>query len=387
MSDFVDRGEVGYGNEVPIEIETCEVCSLVQSKHTAPSDLLYTGHYWYKSGTTDTMRRALQEVADAAVVISNIQVNEFVLDVGSNDGTLLRCYPNNVQKIGVEPATNLIEEGRKGAHCVVNSLWSYGALQSAGLDGIKFKIVTALGMFYDLEDPNQFIRDVSQVLHPEGVFVAQLMCLQNMLELRDVGNLAHEHLEFYSLKSLIYLLERYDMEIRGLETNAVNGQSYRLWVTHRSAKLEMPKRLRENLLDAIDREHTRDVSNPMILQKWFAKLEETRNRCVEFVNKVLAEGKKVWVYGASTKGNVILQFYGLGRDQIQFAADRDPTKWGKWTIGSGIPITSEEQFRASSPDFALVLPYAFLPEFIEREAEWQSRGGKFIVPLPEFRVV
>jgi cyclopropane fatty-acyl-phospholipid synthase-like methyltransferase/rRNA maturation protein Nop10 len=428
VSDFVDRKDVKTGNVVPIDIEQCSHCTLVQSKHTAPADILYKGTYWYRSGVTQTMRDALRDVTKSIEGMVKLMPGDVVLDIGSNDGTLLRSYENKkLVTVGVEPANNLVEEGRVGINLLLNDLWSIGILQNA-IGDKKAKVITAIGMFYDMEDPNQFVRDIALALDEDGLFVAQLMCLKQTLEKRDVGNFAHEHLEFYTLESLQYLFNEHGLEIVEIEENSINGGSYRVYARHNKCVTDMLAD--ERTFGNIDKSLTKVAEvvrlDTIVCNKLTASFyqEISRNRmaCIKFIQDAAIEGKRVWVYGASTKGNVILQLYGLhnvikcprcggygSRNDmdltsdipmtckacngskritlIEGAADRDPSKWGKYTIGTSIPIMSEEHVRAAKPDYFLVLPYSFLPEFIIREKEWLSRGGKFIVPLPKFTVI
>jgi NDP-4-keto-2,6-dideoxyhexose 3-C-methyltransferase len=396
VSDFVPKARVHSGNRVPIDVDLCRGCSLVQARHTAPQDFLYSRHYWYRSGVTDTMRRALADVVDAAMSrVSSINPGDIVLDIGSNDGTLLRQYPRELfaVTVGVEPATNLADEGRRGITHLINDFWSYEAWARAmdvpatlqrGPTRVAAKIVTACGMFYDLEDPNQFIADVAKVLHPDGVFVAQLMCLKQTLERRDVGNFAHEHLEFYSLASLDILFARHGLGIVDIEENDVNGGSYRIFARH--AGREQPSARASTLYAA---EQMMGLNRPTTYEAFDSRMQMMRDQVHTFISSERARGKLVYAYGASTKGNVILQYCGIDDRLVPYAADRSPEKWGKFTAGTGIEIVSEAAARAMCPDYFLVLPYAFLPEFLEREKdqEWRRRGGKFIVPLPEFKVV
>ena len=248
----------------------------------------------------------------------------------------------------------------------------------------KAKVITCTGMFYDLDDPNAFIADVAKVLASDGVFIAQLMCLRQMLDMGDVGNLCHEHLEFYSLRSLAELFGRHDLKIIDVEENNVNGGSYRLIAGHLDAKGRGPD-YEKKILDLLEDEEPH--MNAAFYRDWLINLAYNRKKCTDFIRQMVAAGKSVWVYGASTKGNVILQWYGLDSSLITAAADRSPEKHGKYTVGTNIPIVSEEAFREAKPDFALVLPYAFREEFIAREREWREGGGRFIFPLPEFEVV
>jgi len=222
-------------------------------------------------------------------------------------------------------------------------------------------------------------------LAPDGLFIAQLMCLRNMVDLCDVGNLSHEHLEFYSLKSLDYLFGKHGLEIIDIEQNSVNGSSYRLYIRHESSLVWPFPGAYRRVAEANAGEDGLD--DPVFCQRFLERIEQNRDRCVTFIKAAQGIGADTWVYGASTKGNVILQYYGLDRGLIVAAAERSPEKWGKVTIGTGIPIKSEEEFRKANPIYALVLPYAFLPEFVEREAEWRLGGGKFLVPLPEAYLV
>lgn len=413
VSNFVEADQVCSGPQCPIDIELCNDCTLVQAKHTAPQEFLYTRHYWYRSGVTQTMRNALADVAKSAKRVVNLKPGDVVLDIGSNDGTLLRSYSvPDLITMGVEPAENLWEEGSRGITRLVKNFWKVGEYDGKPLieqddKGCGyypppggFKAITALGMFYDLEDPNQFIADVAKVLHPEGVFIAQLMCLKQTLEKKDVGNFAHEHLEFYSLRSLDILLKRHGLQMFDVEENNVNGGSYRLYIRHTEPGVKPAtdgyRRLSGYML--AEEEPGLALHDPNTYLSFFQELERGKAKVMDFIRKEVAAGKRVWIYGASTKGNVILQYYGLRYTPyygdlmerpslIEAAADRSPEKWGKYTVGTGIPIKSEEDFRKANPNYALVMPYAFINEFIQRESAWLEGGGKFIVPLPEPRVI
>jgi cyclopropane fatty-acyl-phospholipid synthase-like methyltransferase len=372
VSTFVASGTEGI--KAPLDMALCGNCALLQLRHTAPMELMYSRFYWYRSGVTDTMRKALRDITASIEAIVPLQPGDVVLDVGANDGTLLQTYAApGIRKVGCEPANNLIDPLRGNADFVIHDFWTYAAYKElADAKGLgKAKVITAIGMFYDMEDPNQFVADVTKALAGDGVFVAQLMCLRPMLEKNDVGNICHEHLEFYSLESLKYLFEHNGLEMFRLEENDVNGGSYRVYCRHyRGTGI------------AFDERFTRAD-----YEAFFRRVEENKKRCVDFIRGETRKGKTVYVYGASTKGNTILQYYGLDHAWIKAAAERSPEKWGKFTVGTMIPIISEEQARREKPDYFLVLPWAFFNEFYEREKTWREGGGKFILPVPEFKVV
>lgn len=374
INDFVPKEMVGKGLKAPLDLVICSKCSLLQLRHSAPQELLYSRHYWYRSGVTDTMRRALRDITEQVESMVGLKLGDVVLDIGANDGTMLTTYTvEGIHRVGCEPADNLIPMLEENTQYVMHDFWNYERyMELAKQWGFgKAKVITAIGMFYDLEDPNKFIKDARMALAEDGIFVAQLMCLAPMLEKNDLGNICHEHLEYYSLESLKYLFETNGLEMFRIEENAVNGGSYRIFSRHyKGTGIKFKEKYTRN----------------DILQ--FAKrIEVNRQRCVEFIKAEAAKGKKIYVYGASTKGNVILQYYGLDNTLITAASERSPEKWGKYTIGSWIPIVSEEEARKAKPDYFLVLPWAFFDEFYKREKEWRLGGGKFIVPLPEFRVV
>jgi len=370
INDFVPEERIGKGLRAPLDLVMCRNCSLLQLRHTAPQELLYARHYWYRSGVTDTMRQALRDITAEIEQMVPLQAGDVVLDIGANDGTMLASYEvPGLVRVGCEPADNLVEQLRGNADHVIHDFWTFERYAELALP--KAKVVTAIGMFYDLEEPNQFIRDAQRVLADDGVFVAQLMCLTPMLEKNDLGNICHEHLEYYSLESLKYLFEQNGLEMFRIEENEVNGGSYRIFARHyRGTGIAFSERVTVDDLMAFSE-----------------RLRRNRDACVNFVRAEVAKGKTVYVYGASTKGNVILQYYGLDASLITAASERSPEKWGKYTIGSWIPIVSEEEARKAKPDYFLVLPWAFFDEFYRREQEWREGGGKFIVPLPEFRVV
>lgn len=395
VSDFVPIKKVHSGNQVPISLVRCERCTLIQQLHTAPQELLYTRHYWYRSGVTDTMKRELADITKEASRYVDLAYGHIVLDIGSNDGTLLRSYTQSgVVKVGIEPATNLQEEGKQGIDILVNDFWDgykyYEALMNSPFQDIsktgscKPRVITACGMFYDLSDPNPFIKDIADYLHPEGVFIAQLMCAKQMYNLRDIGNLCHEHLEFYTLESLKQLFHKYRLKIVEIQENKVNGGSYRLFVQHNHATV---KRHHQEDIDKYLEDESKYIHSRSRWIQWIDDINKNLNNVYNFILGEKLKGKRTYVIGASTKGNVILQAMGLSNTEIDGASERSWEKCGLYTIGSGIPIHSEEYVRTQKPDYLLCLPYAFLQEIIGREIELRNQGTKFIVPIPEFRVV
>jgi GDPmannose 4,6-dehydratase len=367
ISTFVNNPGENIG-KAPLELVWCENCKLVQLKHTAPQELMYSKHYWYHSGLNPVIINDLKEISEVAVKMVDLKEGDVVLDIGANDGTLLGFYPKGYLRIGCEPATNLINELKEKCEIAIDDFWSYEKFMEKVGDK-KAKIITAIGMFYDMENPNQFIRDSARVLDENGIFIAQLMTSKKMLEKNDVGNICHEHLEYYSYDSLKYLFEKNGLEIFKVEENSINGGSYRLFA-----------RLYKN--GSIDYKETITKEDYLNFAK---RIEENKLECVNFIKELSKQGKRVYGYGASTKGNTILQYYGLYKEDIKGIAEISQEKFGKYTVGTDIPILKEEDVKKEA-DYFLVLPYAFKDSFIKKEHEWINKGGKFIFALPELEV-
>ncbi len=373
VSNFVNKKQINKGIKSPLTLVYCPKCTLLQLSHIAPQEIMYKRFYWYRSGVTKIMQKALKDIYFSCLKYTKLKKNDVVLDIGANDGTLLKYFGRNINTIGCEPANNLVGQLKKNCDYVLNDFWSYKKFKTLiNKEKLKKpKIITAIGMFYDLEDPNKFIRDSVLALDDNGIFIAQLMCLKSMIEKNDIGNICHEHIEFYTLKSLKYLFESNGLEIFKIEENEINGGSYRIFCRKfKKGSISLP---RENVLTSV---------------KNFVKRAE-RNKLVtmKFIKKEVKKKKKIFLYGASTKGNTLLQYYKLNNKIIPFAAERSPEKWKKYTVGSGIKIISEKKARELNPDYFLVTPWGFIKEFVKRESSWLKKGGKFIVPFPRFKLV
>ena len=375
---------------VPLELVRCNPerdensCGLVQLKHTFPSELMYT-EYWYRSGVNQTMKVALKNLADDATSFTSLKAGDVVVDIGCNDGTLLKAYEvAGLTKLGFDPAQNFNPADDVGFERIPTYFNRKSYTEAQGTK--KAKIVTSIAMFYDLEDPSSFTQDVADILDDDGIWVLQMADLPNMLVNNMFDNICHEHLCYYHLAPLEILLGKHGLKLVDIEMNAVNGSSYRLYIRKNKGQSAKPEAMdRISKVRFYEFNLGLDTDAPYLRFK--ADTEKNKHDLIFFINQVREQGKTVFVYGASTKGNVLLQYCGLTEKEIPFAADRNPMKFGTRTLGSDIPIISEEDARKKKPDFFLVLPYHFLPEMLEREQEFLKRGGKFIVPVPHVRTV
>jgi len=314
--------------------------------------------------------------------IAQPKPGDLVVDIGCNDGTLLRSYKNpGLNLVGFEPAKNLVEDARKGTGHIFNDFFAFDLFRKEFPDS-KAKIITSIAMFYDLDDPDGFVADIVKCLDSNGVWVIQQNYLCSMLEQNGFDNIGHEHLTYYSLETINQLAKKHDLEIFDVETNNVNGGSFRTYLAHRG---QYP--IRTGVLEMSLREAELFSGRPSIYSRFADNVRRIKRQLRNFIEAQVRVGKTVYVYGASTRGNTVLQYCGLDHRLIKKATDANPEKWGRVTPGTGIPIVSKTNARKDNPDFFLVLPHHFLNEIRQEERRYLQSGGAFIVPLPEFRVV
>jgi len=393
VSDF-PLPDASDGIKAPLELVLCRRCHLLQLKHTVPADNMYR-NYWYRSGTNKTMRDALADIANTAEQLMHLKDGDIVLDIGCNDGTLLAAYKTGgLYKIGFDPAENLAQFSRKVAEYIVTGFFDATEFEHRPeLRAHRPKIVTSIAMFYDLEDPKKFVSDIKAILAPEGLWIVQMSYLPLMLKTNEVGNICHEHLEYYSLQSFKYLLDLFDFEIVDVELNDINGGSFRICIRNRGADKtsfgdETYRALAAERVHVLhDEEIKLGLDDIRPYTEFAIWMERIKTDVVGFVKEQVSRGKTVYVYGASTKGNTVLQYFGLDHTLLTAAAERNADKWGHVTVGTHIPIVSEAEARAAKPDFFLVLPWHFLEEFQAREKDYLLAGGRFILPMPHFALI
>lgn len=380
LSDFVKTNR--KPKSFPLRMVLCKKCFLAQLDYTAPSKYLYTERYGYKSGINQTMQDELKEITKKALSKIKKQKKDIVaVDIGANDGTLLKNYPKNIYRIGVEPITKFAKEAKKHADKVVNDFFIYDSFLKK-LGNKKADIVTIISCFYDMEEPNKFVKDITKIMKDDGICVIQQNYLVEMLRLNAFDNIVHEHLEYYSLLSLSNLLERHGLEVFDLELKELNGGSFRTYIAFKG------KRNKTKAVEKLENyEKGLKLNNKKIYLDFAKRIENNKKELFKFIKKEVKNKKLIYLYGASTRGNTLLQYYELNSKLIQKAVERNPEKWGKIIASVGIPIISEEEARKDKPDYMLVLPWFFKKEFLAREKKYLEKGGHFIFPLPKFEIV
>ncbi|OIO36556.1 MAG: methyltransferase [Candidatus Omnitrophica bacterium CG1_02_46_14] len=374
--------------KIPLSLARCnptldeKACGLLQMMHTVPPEILYS-RYWYRSGTNQTMREHLKVITEDICSLISKQ-NALVLDIGCNDGTLLNHYPDLFEKFGIDPS-DIVQEVRGGIR-IIHDLFPSEELTNQ-VQRRKFDVITSIAMFYDLEDPINFVRNIKSHLAADGLWVFEMSYMPTMLKMNSYDTICHEHLEYYSLAVIEYILKRCGLRIFRAGLNDINGGSIRCYATHadnfcfsRHEFLDEIRQLRQEEFD-----FELDTDKPY--KSFQDRINAHRRELTDLIKSLKQKGKRIHVYGASTKGNTILQFCGLDHRWIDYAADRNPNKHGAFTLGTNIPIISEEQSRGMNPDYYLVLPWHFRTEFLEREKKALEKGVGMIFPLPKIEII
>jgi NDP-4-keto-2,6-dideoxyhexose 3-C-methyltransferase len=393
ISDFLPLDGEPNSGKVPLTMMLAPKSGLVQLAHTASFDDMYR-HYWYRSGTNESMIEELRQIATSTAKMIGLKAGDVFVDIACNDGTLLSFIDPAVKRVGFDPAHNTYEEADKRRFDLfINDYFSAKAYKESPLGAQKAKAITTIAMFYDLEDPNAFIKDVKEILDDNGIWVVQMSYLPLMLKQLAFDNICHEHLEYYSLESMQYLLHMHGLAIVDCQLNDVNGGSFRVYIrkqeadptTFASAPYRDVAEYRVNSILAYEK--TLNLRDPQTYLDFYKKSCDLRDQTLAFLKEERNEGKKIWAYGASTKGNTLLQWWGIDNSLIDGIAERQPMKYGLKTVGTNIPIASDEDMRAAKPDYLFVLPWHFIDSFVRREKDFLDRGGKFIVPCPRFEVI
>jgi hypothetical protein len=393
ISDFLSNEETPKTEKVELKLILEEETGAVRLEKCAPLDLMY-GKYWYRSGVNNTMRKELSNIVTDILEHFSVNENDIWLDIACNDGTLLSNVPETMIRIGVDPADDSFKvESEKHANLIIQDFFSYESFTKTHFKKCKAKVVTSIAMFYDLDNPGEFIRDIHKILDDDGLWVMQLSYTPLMIEQMAFDNICHEHIYYYSLFNIKKLLESNGFMVVDCRLNDINGGSFRIYIMKSNADVTkfstQPNRdvckFRVNSL--IEYEKSLQLDSPNTWHKFFNNINTLKDTTVAFIKNERAKGKKVWAYGASTKGNTLLQYFGLDHTLIDGIAERNLHKWGLRTVGTDIPIFSEDDMRKANPDYLLILPWHFISEFRQREIRYLEGGGKFIVPCPKFEVI
>ena len=367
----------------PLELVWCPDSGLLQLRHSYDSSEMYGDNYGYRSALNRSMVRHLEAKVRQLQAFVPLKPGDVVLDIGSNDATLLKSYHvEGIERIGIDPTGVKFAEYYTDGIQLVPDFFSQENFEK--VSSKKARLVTSIAMFYDLENPVDFARQIAAILTDDGIWHFEQSYMPSMLRTNSYDTICHEHLEYYSIAVVNTLLQAAGLKVLDVQMNSVNGGSFAVTAAKRSARYQ-PNNAMINWL--LEQEKRLGLETPRPFREFEDRVFRHREDLRRLVRALVYDGKKIVGYGASTKGNVLLQFCGLGPDEIPAIAEVNPEKYGCVTPGTHIPIVSEEEARALKPDFFFVLPWHFKAGIVEREREYLESGGRMIFPFPEIEIV
>jgi SAM-dependent methyltransferase len=393
VSDFINTEEDARAGKHDMTLVIDERYGAARLEKCTPIHSMF-GKYWYRSGINQTMRTELKGIVHSVTSVQKLNEGDLWLDIACNDGTLLSFVPDGIKKLGIDPAEDSFKnESSKIADEVIQDFFTLENYKKSKFKKKKAKVVTCIAMFYDLDEPVEFLKDVTKVLDDDGLFVLQMSYTPLMIKQLAFDNICHEHVYYWGLASIEKLLKKAGLKVVDCQLNDVNGGSFRIYTKKKKSDVTTfataPYRdvCNVRVESLIKWEKGLKLDKEEIWLDFYNRIEALKKETVDFIKAEKAKGKVICGYGASTKGNTLLQYFGLDNTLIDAIAERSHYKFGLKTIGTNIPILSEEDVRAMNPDYMLVLPWHFIAEFVKREDEFLSKGGKFIVPCPNFQII
>lgn len=367
----------------PLRLVKCvggaEVCGLLQLEHSYDLGEMYGENYGYRSGLNASMVRHLHAKVARIQGLVSLKPGDLVVDIGSNDSTTLQAYPKELDLVGIDPTGVKFHVYYPGHIKLIPDFFSSRLLKER-FPGRKAKVITSFSMFYDLESPMDFMREIHDVLADDGIWVFEQSYMPTMLETNSYDTVCHEHLEFYALRQIQWMAERVGFKILDVEFNDVNGGSFSVTAGKASGIAEVSPAVRQLL----DREQVLGLDTLTPYQEFAQRIAETKRALLEFIAKAQSEGKTVAALGASTKGNVLLQYCGLSSAQIACIGEVNAEKFGCYTPGTWIPIVDENRLLENEPDYLIVLPWHFRRFFIAGR-KWKK--ARLVFPLPRLELV
>ncbi len=368
-----------------ISLVMCSLCKLVQLDRNFNPKYLYGKDYGYRSGINKTMTDHLNKIAKLLSNKVNLKKNDAILDIASNDGTLLNSYKKkNILKVGVDPIIAKFKKFYKPKDYQINSFFSYKSIIKRKIKN-KFKIITALAVFYDLKNPNNFLKDVKKLIdQKKGIFLLEFADLLSIVKYKLFDTICHEHLEYYSAKVVLEMAKKNGLKVFDIDTNDINGGSIRFFICNNEASYKVNNK---NINNYLKEEKKYNLERKSTFLSFFKEVKNLKKIVNKTINQIKLNKKTIHGYGASTKGNVLLQYFDINNNQIPYIADRNPEKDGLYTPGTKINIITEKKSRNLNPNYYLVLPWHFKKEILKREKKAIKKGTKFIFPLPKFEIL
>ncbi|MBE6838054.1 MAG: class I SAM-dependent methyltransferase [Ruminococcus sp.] len=366
-----------------LDLYFCPECGLLQLGHSYSLDEMYGDNYGYRSGLNPSMVEHLSSKINMLETMYNLKSGDVVLDIGSNDGTSLNSYKTEgVRRIGMDPTGKKFRQYYNEGVELIPDFFSVKSFSE--ICDKKVKIVTSISMFYDLESPIDFAKQVNEILADDGIWHLEQSYMPTMLRNNSYDTVCHEHLEYYSLGAIKYIMDVAGLRILDVSTNDINGGSFAITVAKKDSAYKSNSGIINWFLGQ-EKNLGLDTLKPYL--DFAARTVEHRIQLKSLLDSLAKDGKLVCGYGASTKGNVILQYCGITEEEVKVFGEVNPDKFGSFTPSTYIPIDDEEKVRAMKPDYFLVMPWHFRNGILAKEKEYLKSGGHFIFPLPFIDIV
>jgi len=371
--DNIPKAELG--------LVICKECELVQLSRNFNLKYLYGLDYGYRTGINKTMTNHMKLIQKTTTKILKLKKNDAILDIASNDGTLLNFYKKEIFKVGIDPTIKKIGKYYKKIDISISNFFSKKNVEKRTKK--KFRLIAALSVFYDIENPNLFLSDVGDLLNDDGVLVLEHADLLSIIKHKMFDTICHEHLEYYSHKVIFNLLSLNGFKVFDIKFNDINGGSTQYYICKKQCK---KYKINLNKINKVLKNEKKfKLGDEKTYKKFFKDINNLKIKLVKLLKQIKKKNKKIHGYGASTKGNVLLQYFGIDKKYIDIISDRNPKKNGNFAPNTKIKIVNEDISRRLKPDFYLVLPWHFRKEILIREKK-QRKYSKFIFPLPKLKV-
>ena len=360
----------------------CKNCKLLQLENSFDPSKMYGNNYGYMSSLNSSMVRHLKLKSKRIKQIVKLNKKDIICDIGSNDGTFLSFFSKKYTLIGIDPTINKLSKYYRKDIIKISDFFSKDKLRK--ITNKKFKIFSSISMFYDLEDPVKFAKEIFELIDDNGIWHLEQSYMPSMIKNNSYDTICHEHLEYYSLKSIKYIFDKVGFKIIDLDFNDINGGSFSITVAKQKSKF---KEVKEIINWLLEREKIFKYNEILTFKNFYKNILKHRNIFQKLLKQLRKNNKKIIGYGASTKGNVILQFCGINSKLLPFICDVNKYKFGKYTPGSKIKIISEHQAKKFKPDYYIILPWHFKNFILNKESKFKLEGGKFILPLPDIEII
>ena len=381
---FLDKNQIGQKEvSYPLRVVWCESCGLLQIDEIVPPEILFK-NYIYVSGTSEALRKHFEGLVTKVVINFKLSNESLIVDIGSNDGTLLKEFKKiDLKVIGVEPAVNIAKIAEESGVKTINDFFSEDVAKKIVKENGKADAIIATNVFAHIFDLDELLKGVSYLLKDDGIFVIEVPYLVDLLENVEFDTIYHEHLSYFAVRPLKRLFEERDFKIVNIGRIKIHGGTIRVLVSKKKSRYN----INENVNRLISLEIEKGLHEVTVYKEFTGRIEKLKEDLVSLLQRLKSENKKVIGYGAAAKGNTLLNYYRIGPELIDFIVDLSPMKQNKFTPGTHISIFSPERIYEAKPDYMLILAWNFANEIMKQQTKFKEMGGKFIIPLPEVKIV